>query len=171
MSEPFLAEIRIVGFNFAPRNYAFCDGQLLSINQNQSLFSLLGTTYGGDGESTFALPDLRGRVPTHSGTGTGLSTRNLGQRTGSENVALTLNQVPQHSHNVQASSVDGDVPIPGGNILARSLNELYRQPTASPLTVAMRADSITNAGGGTGHNNMQPFLTINFIIALQGTFP
>ncbi len=171
MSEPFLAEIRIVGFNFAPRNYAFCDGQLLPISQNQSLFSLLGTTFGGDGRISFALPELRGRVPTHFGQGPGLTNRNLGQKEGEQSVALNLNQVPQHSHNVQASSVDGNNPAPGGNILARSLNELYRQPTPSPTTIAMRADSITNAGSSQGHNNMQPYLTINFIIALQGLFP
>ena len=161
MSEPFLAEIRMVGFNFAPRGWAFCDGQILPINQNQSLYSLLGTTYGGDGRTSFALPDLRGRVPIHVGGG-----YQEGQKGGAETVDLTFAQTA-HSHAVQASADNGDAPVPTNNYLA-SANNLYREP--DNLT-QLRAETVSNTGGGQAHNNMQPYLAVNFCIALRGLFP
>jgi len=167
VSEPFLAEIKIVGFNFAPRNYAFCDGQILPINQNQSLYSLLGTTYGGDGRTTFALPDLRGRTPIHVGRSNGGADHRLGQKSGEETVTLTAAEIPQHSHTARASNDDANAAPPGGNLLARALN-LYT-PAAS--TVDLLGATVANAGGGQAHNNMQPYLAINFCIALQGLFP
>jgi len=172
MSEPFLAEIRIVGFNFPPRGYAQCDGQILPINQNQSLFALLGTTYGGDGRTSFALPDLRGRTPIHEGTGNGAQ-HNLGQKAGQENVVLTVDQMPSHTHGVKATTAAPASPSPGNNLLTqtgggrRSITP-YGDP-ASPRT-SLHSGSIADTGG-QGHNNMQPFQALNFVIALQGTFP
>jgi microcystin-dependent protein len=162
MSEPFLAEIRIVGFNFAPRGWAQCDGQILPINQHQALYSLLGTTYGGDGRTSFALPDLRGRAPKHVGEGV-----TQGQKGGLETVALTAAQMPEHEHEARASQAAGDTPVPTGNVLA-SADNLYGEPTN--LT-ALRSGSVANVGGGQGHENMQPYLALNFCIALQGLFP
>ncbi len=164
MSEPFLAEIRIVGFNFAPRGWAFCDGQILPINQNQSLYSLLGTTYGGDGRTSFALPDLRGRVPIHAGFGFA-----LGGRSGEETHTVAANEMPQHSHTLRGSGNDGDANRPDGRVLAREVGGLYRQYPSS--LVALGAGSVTNVGGGQTHENMQPYLAVNFCIALQGLFP
>lgn len=165
MSEPFLAEIRIVGFNFAPRNWAFCDGQLLPINQNQALYSLLGTTYGGDGRVTFALPELRGRAPVHPGAN-GVS---QGQKSGAEIHTLSAAEIPAHTHTAQASSSGGDNPNPSGRVLAATAPaEIYH---GDENRVAMHAGTVANAGGGQGHNNMQPYLTLNFCIALQGLFP
>lgn len=162
MSEPFLAEIRIFGFNFAPRGWAFCDGQVLPINQNQSLYSLLGTTYGGDGETSFALPDLRSRTPVHAGEGF-----MLGEKSGSETVTLTENEMPLHTHNLQVSSLDANQNTPTGHVLARSNDtEPYREPTN-----LVQMQPLANQGGGQAHNNMQPFLALNFGIALQGLFP
>ena len=166
MSEPFLAEVRIVGFNFAPRGWAFCDGQILPINQNQSLYSLLGTTYGGDGRTSFALPDMRGRTPIHVGSSNGVS-HTLGHKSGEENHFLSVAEIPDHDHQWQAADVDGDTPVPVGNSLARYLNG-YRD--AQDL-VEPRAGTLANAGGGEGHNNMQPYLALNFCIALRGLFP
>ncbi len=163
MSEPFLAEIRIVGFNFAPRGWAFCDGQILPINQNQSLYSLLGTTYGGDGRTSFALPDLRSRTPMHRGDG-----HTLGQKGGAETVSLTAAEIAAHSHTVKASTIAGTELQPTGNILASA--DVYRNPEAANTT-ALRSGTVTNAGGGQAHNNMQPYLAVNFCIALQGLFP
>jgi len=169
MSEPFLGEIRIVGFNFAPRGWAFCDGQILSISQNQALFSLLGTTYGGDGRTTFALPDLRGRTPVHSGTGAGLSSRPLGSRGGEENHLLSTSEMPLHTHSVNASAADANTPEPANNLLAVSRQaDLY---SLLDNLQGMSANSVTNNGGGQAHNNMQPFLALYFCIALQGLFP
>ncbi|HMB92054.1 MAG TPA: tail fiber protein [Rhodothermales bacterium] len=169
MSEPFLAEVRMVGFNFAPRGWALCDGQILPINQNQSLYSLLGTTYGGDGRTTFALPDLRGRVPIHVGRSNGGDEHRLGQKSGEETHTLAVNEMPQHKHLAQASPTNADTPIPAaGNVLARNLSEAYVAPAnLSP----MRSGTITNVGGGQAHENMQPYLAVNFCIALQGLFP
>ncbi len=164
MSEPFLAEIRIVGFNFAPRGWAFCDGQILPINQNQSLYSLLGTTYGGDGRTTFALPDLRSRTPFHRGDG-----YQLGQKGGAETVTLTAAEIAAHTHVAKASSTAGNNPIPAGNLLG-SVSNIYRDPETSTMT-AMRSGTVTNAGGGQAHDNMQPYTTLGFCIALQGLFP
>ena len=170
MSEPFLAEIRIVGFNFAPRGYANCDGQILPITQNQSLFSLLGTTYGGDGRSNFALPDLRGRTPIHAGQGPSLSNRNLGSKGGGQSHTLQVNEMPQHQHQAMASSTDGDAPVPNGFLLARSVNQPYIDP-AGQILADLRAGTIANAGAFQGHANEQPYLALNFVIALAGLFP
>jgi microcystin-dependent protein len=164
MSEPFLAEIRIFGFNFAPRGWAQCDGQILPINQNQSLYSLLGTTYGGDGRTTFALPELRGRVPVHPGEN-GVT---LGLKTGQETVTLDTTQVPNHTHTLRGSSAEGDSPVALGNILADSPVQLYAAPND---LVGLIAGTVADAGGGQGHDNMQPWLALNFCIALQGLFP
>ncbi len=167
MSEPFLAEIRIVGFNFAPRGWAFCDGQILPINQNQSLYSLLGTTYGGDGRTSFALPDLRSRTPVHKGGG-----YQLGQKGGAETVTLTAAQIAAHTHAAKASSTVGNTNTPAGRVLAAAPvpDLLYEAPAAATST-ALRSGTVANAGGGQAHNNMQPYLTISFCIALQGLFP
>ena len=163
MSEPFLAEIRMVGFNFAPRGWAFCDGQILPINQNQSLYSLLGTTYGGDGRTTFALPDLRGRVPIHVSSG-----RRLGSKSGEETHTLSANEMPTHKHAFQASSATATTNTASGSYLSDSApNEIYNNTDS----VNMHAGAIFNVGGGQAHNNMQPYLAVNFCIALQGLFP
>ncbi len=167
MSEPFLAEIIIVGFNFAPRNFAFCDGQILPINQNQSLFSLLGTTYGGDGRTSFGLPGLRGRSPIHFGTGVGLATRNLGSKAGQENHTLLIGEIPQHNHVARASTANADAPVPTGLVLGAA-NNVYH--TATSL-ITLQAGTLANAGSSQGHDNMQPWLVLNFCIALAGVFP
>ena len=170
MSEPFLAEIKIIGFNFAPRGWAFCDGQILPINQNQSLYSLLGTTYGGDGRTTFALPDLRGRAPIHVGRSNGGDHHQLGSKSGEETHTLSANEMPQHSHIAHASNSQANLTAAEGNLLANSLSELYVDATAANL-VNLRAGTVTNVGGSQAHNNMQPYLALNFCIALQGLFP
>ena len=176
MSEPFIGQIQAFGFNFAPRGWASCDGQLLSIAQNTALFSLLGTFYGGDGRTTFGLPDLRGRVSLHHGGGAGLSNRPIGQRSGVENVVLSTSNLPSHNHTqddstLRAAGNAADTNDPTGNSLA--LAAVYN---ASAPTVDMAAGSITNpATGNTGnsgaHENMPPFLVINYCIALVGLFP
>ena len=166
MSEPFLAEVRIVGFNFAPRGWAFCDGQILPINQNQSLYSLLGTTYGGDGRTTFALPDLRGRAPIHVGS-SGAADHPQGQKGGEEEHALDVNEMPQHRHDWRANDGSGDSPIPIDNRLA-SFNNAYR---GGQDLVSLHSDTLASTGSGNGHYNMQPCLALNFCIALQGLFP
>ncbi|MCB1053687.1 MAG: phage tail protein [Acidobacteria bacterium] len=170
MSEPFLAEIKIVGFNFAPRGWAFCDGQILPINQNQSLYSLLGTTYGGDGRTSFALPDLRGRAPIHVGRADGGSLHALGSKSGEETHTLSANEMPQHRHLVQASNTQANQTTVSGNLLGNSLSELYVD-SSTPDMVAMRSGTVTHVGGSQAHNNMQPYLALNFCIALQGLFP
>ena len=167
MSEPFLAEVRIIGFNFAPRGWAFCDGQILPINQNQSLYSLLGTTYGGDGRTSFALPDLRGRTPIHVGSSNGTS-HTLGQKSGEETHTLSAAEMPSHDHVAQASSDNATGGIPVDTALARSTLPLYHTP--ANLT-AMNAMSVSNVGGGQAHENMMPYLALNFCIALRGLFP
>ncbi len=169
MSEPFLGEIMIVGFNFAPRGWAQCNGQILPINQNQSLFSLLGTTFGGDGRTSFALPDLRSRTPIHIGSING-TTHSLGQKGGAENVALLESDMPAHDHTARASSDAGNVFIPTGAVLAESVSLIYRPPTPRHL-VAMHAAQVADTGSDQAHNNMQPFLTLKYIIALSGVFP
>ena len=169
MSEPFLAEIRIFGFNFAPRGWALCDGQILPINQNQSLYSLLGTTYGGDGRTTFALPDLRGRVPIHVGASDGRNYQ-LGQKAGEETHTLSVSEMPQHGHAAQASSAGADSPLAANDVLATtSAVDIYVDNPSS--LAAMRNAAIRPAGGSQAHENMQPFLALNFCIALQGLFP
>ena len=168
MSEPFIAEIKIFGGNFAPRGYAFCTGQLLSISQNTALFSLVGTTYGGDGRTTFGLPNLQDRLPMHPGNGPGLSQRRLGQNGGSDTVTLTDQQIPPHTHSVQAANAAPTTNSPSGAYPATA--PVYESGDAGGL-VAMSASAMTNAGGGAPHNNRQPYLALNFIIALTGTFP
>lgn len=164
MAEPFLSEIRLMSFEFAPRGWALCNGQLLPINQNQGLFSLLGTTFGGDGRVNFALPDLRGRTPIHVGSG-----HTLGERGGEPAHTLSIAELPTHTHALQASSNDGTQVVPAGGFLAKAAPaNPYSVPTN--LT-AMNPASITNVGGSQAHLNMQPFLTLNFSIALQGIFP
>lgn len=162
MAEPFLSELRLMSFAFPPKGWAFCDGQLLPINQNQALFSLLGTTFGGDGRVNFALPDLRGRVPIHVGSG-----HTLGERGGEQAHTLSIAEIPTHSHLVSASNTSASQTVPTGRYPAAA-NNLYRQPDS--LT-SLSAQSITNTGGSQAHLNMQPFLTLNFSIALQGIFP
>ncbi|ABD82583.1 phage tail protein [Saccharophagus degradans] len=166
MSEPFLAEVKVVGFNFAPRGWAFCDGQIMQISQNQSLYSLLGTNYGGDGRTSFALPDIRGRTPIHRTDG-----HALGQKGGSEVVTLTAAQIPAHNHAVKASTSAANVlPVGDTAVLADTSRDLYAD--ASPANLAaLNSGTIANTGGGQAHNNMQPYLTLSYCIALQGLFP
>jgi microcystin-dependent protein len=169
VSEPFVGEIRMFGFNFPPQGWAFCDGQLLSISQNAALFSLLGTTYGGDGESNFALPDLRSRVPVSLGQGEGLSSYAEGQAGGTETVTLGPAQMPAHTHAVSASSSPAASERPAGRVLARSPDHSYI-PEPDTDTV-MNAKMIGEAGNSQPHDNIQPYLVLNFCIALQGVFP
>jgi len=171
MADPFVAEIRIFPFNFAPKGWAWCNGQLMPISQNTALFSLLGTTYGGDGKSTFALPDLQGSAPMHPGQGPGLSLHDLGEMGGSETVTLLTSEMPAHSHALRANNANGDTPSPGGNSLARTgTSNTYQQNSTNNL-VGMAPQSLPVGGGGLPHNNMMPYLTFNFNIALQGVFP
>lgn len=169
MSSPFVAEIRIFAGNFAPTGWALCDGQILPISQNTALFSLLGTTYGGDGKTTFALPDLQGRAPIHPGQGPGLSLYSLGQQSGSQSVTLLLSEMPGHNHTAFPKSALGNSQTPGGQAWAGSNNAKQYVNTAPNVQMNPAALSIT--GGGLPHNNMQPYLTLTFIIALQGVFP
>jgi microcystin-dependent protein len=162
MAEPFLSEIRIVSFNFAPKGWALCNGQLLPINQNQALFSLLGTTYGGDGRVNFALPDYRGRIPIHMGSG-----HTLGERGGEQAHTLSISELPTHTHQLRASGNNGNNPNAANNVLAR-FNNGYAAPAS---LVSMSPSSVTNVGGSQAHLNMQPFLVLTFCIALQGIFP
>ena len=170
MSDQFLAEIRIFPFNFPPTGWAFCNGQLMPISQNTALFSLLGTTYGGDGKSTFALPDLQGSAPMQPGQGQGLSLRDLGEMSGVESVTLLVSEIPLHTHVLNASGSDpAESNDPTNNALARSKNG---NAYATTLTLTQMAfQGLPPAGGGLPHNNMQPYLTLNFCIALQGIFP
>ncbi len=171
MAEPFVAEIRIFGFNFAPTGWAFCDGQLLPISQNTALFSLLGTTYGGDGKSTFALPNLQGRAPMHPGQGPGLSLHDLGESGGSDTVTLLTSELPGHGHALMASNQPAEDASPAGEALGRSVGAaLYQTNTAQNL-VAMAPEAVAPSGGGQPHNNLMPYLTLTFCIALQGVFP
>jgi len=169
VSEQFVGEIRMFGFNFAPQGWALCNGQLLPISQNTALFSLLGTTYGGDGRTTFALPDMRSRVPVHQGQGAGLSSYAEGQAGGAETVTLAAAQMPGHTHSVKASSSAAAADEPEGRALARSRNDIY---TAEPdATTVMNAEMLGDAGGSEPHANIQPYLAVNFCIALTGIFP
>jgi microcystin-dependent protein len=167
-ADPFIGEVAWVPYGFAPRGWAFCDGQLLAISSNTALFSLLGTTYGGDGRTTFAIPDLRSRVIMHEGNGPGLTSRRLGEKAGEETVTLTISQMPQHSHNQQASSGTPTTNSPENNALASpSRTKIY----ADNADVAMHTATIGTAGGGQGHNNLQPYTVLNCIIATQGVYP
>ena len=171
MSEPFLGQIQPFGFNFAPRGWAKCDGQLLPISQNDALFSLLGTTYGGDGRTTFALPDLRGRAALHEGSGPGLTSRRLGERNGVEHVTLNTTQIPAHDHAVNPkchggpAASDGDSPVNAFPGIAGE--DIYNSAGAQ----AMGATDSANTGGGQSHDNMQPYLVVNWCISLQGLYP
>ena len=171
MADPFVAEIRIFGFNFAPKGWAFCNGQLLPLSQNTALFSLLGTTYGGNGKSNFALPDLQGNIPVHPGQGPGLSLYDLGQTGGSETVTLLQSEIPVHTHAMRDHDFDLaelNAPAPDRS-LAQSANANIYTPAANLTPMNFQALSI--AGGGLPHNNMMPYLTLNYCIALQGVFP
>ncbi len=163
MAEPFLSEIRIMSFVFAPKGWALCNGQLLPINQNQALFSLLGTTFGGDGRVNFALPDLQGRTPIHVGSG-----HTLGERGGQPAHTLSIAELPEHAHVLSATSANATTAAPSGGVYGKTLQLAYTGPTQ---LVAMAPTSVTNVGGSQAHLNMQPFLTLNFCIALQGIFP
>ena len=169
MANPYLGEIRLFPYNFAPQGWAFCDGRLLPISQNAALFSLLGTTYGGNGTTTFALPDLRGRVPISSGTGPGLSSYSIGEVTGVESVALTAAQLASHAHAVEASAAKGTAKSPAGAVPGHTKAEDY-DPTPDGTTT-MNAGMIAPAGGSQPHTNVQPLLVLNFCIAMQGIFP
>ena len=164
MAEPFLSEIRIFSFNYAPRGWAMCNGQLLPINQNQALFSLLGTTYGGNGQTNFALPNLRGRVPIHEGSG-----HTLGEAAGSSSVTVTLTQMPQHLHFAQGTTQDGSGPVPNNALLATA-NNMYQSPNSGNF-VALNPGAISSVGGSQPHTNMMPYLVLTFCIALIGIFP
>jgi microcystin-dependent protein len=172
MADPFVAEIRIFPFNFAPTGWAFCNGQLMPISQNTALFSLLGTTYGGDGKTTFALPNLQGNAPMHPGQGPGLSLHDLGETAGSETVSLLESEIPSHSHALRANSDIADVQSPSpARSLARSQNASAYQSTTNQNLVSLSPQALAPAGGNLPHNNLQPYLTLNFCIALQGVFP
>jgi microcystin-dependent protein len=173
MSEPFIAEVRIFAGNFAPRGWAFCEGQLLPISQNTALFSLIGTTYGGDGRTTTALPNLEGRAPMGPGRGPGLTPRNLGERTGVETVTLTEQQMPNHRHSMHASMNPGEQAGPVANAVSNTLARGVggHQYAANANQVAMADETLPSAGGGQTHNNLQPYLALYFIIALVGTYP
>lgn len=162
MAEPFLSEIRIFSFNYPPKGWAFCNGQFLPINQNQALFALLGTTFGGNGQTTFALPNLQGCVPIHTGNG-----HNLGEKAGSSSVTITQQTMPQHIHFLNATNNNGNTFDPTGAVVGAA-NNLYATP--AQLTTLNPA-SVTNVGGSQPHNNMMPYLVLNFCIALQGIFP
>ena len=169
MSDQFVAEIRIFPFNFPPTGWAFCDGQIMPISQNTALFALLGTVYGGDGKSTFALPDMQGNAPMQPGQGQGLSLRDLGEMSGVESVTLIQSEMPVHTHAMMASSADALVRLPAGEMPATMVGAAgYAVPGA---LAQMNQTTWTPAGGGLPHNNMQPYLTLNFCIALQGIFP
>ncbi|KRB77371.1 phage tail protein [Nocardioides sp. Root190] len=170
MSDPFVAEIRMFGFNFAPRGWAFCDGQLLPISQNTALFALLGTTYGGDGKSTFALPDLQGCAPMHHGQGPGLSLYDLGELGGTETVTLLNSEMPSHAHTLAAHTIDladSSAPSASATFGPSSGGALYQATSNTDLGHG----ALATAGGNVPHNNMQPYLTLNFCIALEGVFP
>lgn len=177
MADPFVAEIRIFPFNFAPRGWAFCNGQLLPLSQNTALFSLLGTTYGGDGKSTFALPNLQGSAPLHPGQGPGLSLYDLGQQGGTQTVTLLQSEMPVHSHAMNARGLAGQTNVAGGNlpsngswVVGSSFGVVQAYATNAP-NADMSLQAIQPIGGSLPHNNMMPYLTMNFCIALQGVFP
>ncbi|MFQ6171954.1 phage tail protein [Oryzobacter sp. R7] len=172
MTDPFIAEIRLFPFNFAPRGWAFCDGQLLPISQNTALFSLLGTFYGGNGTSTFALPDLQGCVPVHPGQGPGLSDRVLGETGGSSAVTLLESEVPVHTHALAASAAAAFARSPSGELFANQSGGVnsYAAPGGAPAAL-LAAASLGPSGGNQPHNNLAPYLVVNFCIALQGIYP
>jgi microcystin-dependent protein len=168
MSQPFIGEIRMFGGNFAPAGWAFCDGQLMPISENDALFILIGTTYGGDGQTTFALPDLRSRLPMHMGQGPGLSARTIGEQGGVESVTLTVNQIPSHNHAPRAVSGNGNQSTPQNGVWAGVTTSIY---TSNAPNLAMNNTLVNIAGGSQPHDNMMPYLAISFIISLFGIFP
>jgi microcystin-dependent protein len=171
MADPFVAEIRIFPFNFAPKGWAWCNGQLMPLSQNTALFALLGTTYGGNGKSNFALPDLQGSAPMHPGQGPGLSLHDLGEQGGSQTVTLLESEMPAHAHALRAANFDADTQLPKNtSVLARSVGGNAYQNTDANF-VQMNPTAVAPAGGDAPHNNMMPFLTFYFNIALQGVFP
>ncbi|MEO0868046.1 MAG: tail fiber protein [Cyanobacteria bacterium J06642_11] len=173
MSDPFIGEVRIFAGNFAPRGWAFCNGQLLPIEQNTALFSILGTNYGGDGRRTFGIPDLQGRAPMHPGRGPGLTNRRLGQKVGAETITLNSMDIPAHAHAIKADKIDrspAESNDPSNRILGATTSANYKTASFGNL-VRMSNQALSSAGGGQSHNNMQPFLAINFVIALQGLYP
>ncbi len=167
VASPFLGQVAMFGGNFAPQGWAFCDGQLLPISQNTALFSLLGTTYGGNGQTTFALPNLQGASPLHPGTGTGLTPRNLGDTGGVANVTLTVAQLPNHTHTARGIAAGGTQQAPTNDVWA----EIRGVPYAPTPNSAMAQSAANQTGGSQPHNNLPPYLVVNFIIALQGIFP
>jgi microcystin-dependent protein len=170
--DPFVAEIRIFPFNFAPKGWAFCDGQILPLSQNTALFSLLGTTYGGDGKSNFALPNMQGNAPMHPGQGPGLSLHDLGETGGSETVSLLESEIPSHSHALMALVPPANRTSPIANTFAKAAGTSpYTPASPPPALVALADQAVAPAGGDQPHNNMQPYLTLNFCIALQGVYP
>ena len=173
MADPFVAEIRIFPFNFPPKGWAFCDGQLLPLSQNTALFSLLGTTYGGDGKSNFALPNMQGNAPMHPGQGPGLSLHDLGEMSGVETVTLLQSEIPVHTHTVRGQTQDpADQPMPTpARTFALSQNATVYAPTGGTPSVQMAPQTLAPAGGDLPHQNMQPYLTLSFCIALQGVYP
>lgn len=170
MSEPYVGEIRMFAGNFAPRGWAFCDGQLLAVSQNDALFSLLGTIYGGDGRTTFGLPDLRGRIPIHAGDGPGLSDRRLGAKLGAEQVTLTPNQIPVHTHSVPADAAAGNSTGDVNTAIAAGTTDRAYTSEATNLT-AFSSGTVQNTGGSQSHYNLMPYNCINYIIALVGIYP
>src|SRR4051812_11552033 len=177
MSDQFVAEIRIFPFNFPPTGWAFCDGQLMPISQNTALFSLLGTTYGGDGKSTFALPDMQGSAPMQPGQGQGLSLRDLGEMSGVDSITLLTSEIPLHSHSLSGSDSDATTGVPTGQLMAKGAWDngtsggIVGSYSALASNTSMHPSAIAPAGGGLPHNNMQPYLVLNFCVALQGIFP
>jgi microcystin-dependent protein len=170
--DPFVGEIRVFPFNFAPSGWALCNGQILPITQNTALFSILGTTYGGDGKVTFALPNLRDSVPMQAGQGPGLSFRELGESGGADAVTLLQSEIPAHSHSLAAANFPADIQAPTPNVaIARSSGGNAYQANVSQNLVQMNASTLAPSGGDLPHNNLQPYLTLNFCIALQGVFP
>ena len=170
MSDAFVAEIRMFPFSFAPTGWAFCNGQLLPISQNTALFSLIGTFYGGDGKSNFALPNMQGSHPMHAGSSSGgLSTRSLGEQGGVESITLLTSEIPIHTHAITVSGFPGDQPIPGGNLLGAFVGDTPYRSSGTSTNLAIQQLAV--AGGSLPHNNLQPYLVVNFCIALQGVFP
>jgi microcystin-dependent protein len=173
MSDPFIGEIKLFAGNFAPHGWAFCDGQIMQISSNSALFSILGTKYGGDGKTTFALPNLKGRIPLHFGQGPGLTNHALGEVVGSENVSLVLNQMPTHNHTATIKAANaGTTNQPQDNLFGKiARSNIYNTPNASLTNMAEGSVSLSNSGGSTSHSNMQPYLTLSFIIAIYGIYP
>lgn len=171
MTSPYIGEIRMFGGNFAPVNWAFCDGSLLSTSEYDALFSLLGTIYGGDGRTTFALPDLQGRVPIHFGEGIGLTNRNIGTKSGAESITLASNQIPGHTHTWEASTTTADQTSVSGHLLGSTTSvDIYEQNLSNPVSMSSEAIA-DHSGSGSNHPNLMPFQVVNFIICLSGIYP